>query len=85
MRSIEESDFQANCLALLDEVVQSREPLRIIRKGEAIAVLESASTPAPAEIPHRASLFGGDKGLVSVQGDIMEPVLPGLDEWDAAR
>jgi prevent-host-death family protein len=70
MRAIRASEFMAKCLAILDEVERTGEPVTILKRGRPVARLVP---PALGEIeyPQRA-LFG----TVEILGDIVEPVLP---------
>jgi len=73
-------EFKAKCLAVLDEVEQTGEPVLITKRGKPVARL------APAELPSRESpeaIFGCLRGLVSTSGtgDLTEPIIP-IEEWD---
>ena len=78
MRSIEASELQANCLALLDEIERTGEPVTILKRGRPVARL---LPPVPKEgwYPQHA-LFG----TMKILGDVVEPVLP-AEDWDAER
>lgn len=71
-RTIAASAFKARCLALLDRVAESGEPLVITKRGRAVARLVSA----------RRAEAGSLRGSVTIRGDIVGPV---LDEWEADR
>lgn len=64
--------FQENCLALLEALEASNEPIVIKRAGKPIAKLLS--------VQEEIALFG-ELGGVTGQGDIIAPV---GNEWDAA-
>jgi antitoxin (DNA-binding transcriptional repressor) of toxin-antitoxin stability system len=74
---IKTAEFEANCLALLDEVARTGQGVVITRDGEPIADL----------VPHRQqksrnAARGVWKGKVIIKGDIISP----LDvEWDALK
>jgi len=74
-KAIKASEFKAKCLALIDEVAKSGDPLIITKNGKPLVEL----------VPHRsrqASPLGVWKGRVNIQGDIVSP----LDvEWDALK
>ncbi|ESQ75826.1 prevent-host-death protein [Asticcacaulis sp. AC402] len=72
--SIGAGDFKAKCLKLLDQVVETRQPLTITKHGKPVARL------VPVE-PKRA-LFGALKGSVYYEGDIISPIDA---PWDAAN
>jgi prevent-host-death family protein len=44
-RSIPASEFKAKCLALLDEVAETREPLVVTKRGKAVARVEPVDEP----------------------------------------
>jgi len=71
-QSIGASAFKARCLALLDRVAETGEPLVITKRGRAVARLVSARRAEPASL----------RGSVTFRGDIVAPV---LDEWEADR
>lgn len=73
MQTVKASEFKARCLALMDEVARTGEPLLITKKGKPVAELR----PLPS--PRRKTPFGVHKGLVEIRGDIVTP----LDEpWE---
>ncbi len=72
------SEFKAKCLAILDEVAETGEPVTITKRGRPTALLSPAI--AATEGYPQATLFG----TVEVVGDIIEPVLP-ADSWGAER
>ena len=78
MRSIRASEFKAKCLAILDEVERTGEPITILKRGRPVARL-IPPMPAEGRYPQHA-LFG----TVKITGDVIEPVLP-AEVWDAAR
>jgi prevent-host-death family protein len=71
-RVITASAFKAGCLALLDRVAETGEPLLITKRGRPVARLVSARRADPASL----------RGSVTVRGDIVAPI---LDEWEADR
>jgi prevent-host-death family protein len=75
MQTIGASEFKAKCLALLDRVAETGEPLVVLKRGKPVARV----VPAVVEedLPQT-----GLKGTVEVLGDIVSPALPESD-WDA--
>ena len=74
MQTVKASEFKAKCLALMDEVARTGEPLLITKKGKPVAELR------PLAGLRRKTPFGAHKGLVEIRGDIITP----LDEpWEA--
>lgn len=73
MKTIQAGKFKARCLALLDEVAQSNEPLVITKHGKPVAKL----------LPYDSEKDGSDsslKGVATYIGDIISPI---DDEWEA--
>jgi len=64
--------FKARCLALLDRVAASGEPLLVTKRGRPVARVVPARTPDPPSL----------RGSVTVRGDLVSPV---LDPWDLDR
>lgn len=79
MEIISISKFKATCLARLDRVKRTRQPLLITRKGEPIAEVQP---PSPS---HTAKRWLGSLAATGrIQGDIVAPAVAG-DEWEALR
>ncbi len=75
MQKVKASEFKAKCLALMDEVARTGEPVLVTKNGKPIAELR----------PHRSraeSALGVWKDRLIVKGDIISPV--GAD-WDALK
>jgi prevent-host-death family protein len=64
------SKFKARCLSLLEEVSKTRTPLRVTRRGKALADV----IPASAEAEER-SWIGSMSGSIDIVGDIVSPVI----------
>jgi prevent-host-death family protein len=74
-RMIKASEFKAKCLALLDEVGRTGEPLVITKNGKPVAEL----------VPHKpkkCELIGILKGRGEILGDIISPIDV---EWEALK
>ena len=68
MEQIPISKFKATCLAVLNEVAQTREPVLVTHRGKPIArIVPPASSAA-------GSWLGSMKGSVTIHGDIIAPV-----------
>ncbi|MGH6815755.1 MAG: type II toxin-antitoxin system Phd/YefM family antitoxin [Hyphomicrobiaceae bacterium] len=50
MREIKAGEFKAKCLALIDEVARTGEPLVITKRGKPLARLVAETDPPPASI-----------------------------------
>lgn len=70
MREIAISKFKAKCLSLLQEVSKTKTPLRVTRRGKAIADV----VPASSEGDER-SWIGSLAGTVEIVGDVVSPVI----------
>lgn len=77
MQAVKASEFKAKCLALMDEVARTGEPIRVTKNGKPVAELRPITPPRPV------SPFGWHKGQVQELGDIIEPIEP--DDWEALQ
>jgi prevent-host-death family protein len=64
------SEFKAKCLALLDEVSKTKTPLRITRRGKAIADV-IPSPPAPLE----KDWIGSMSDSIEFRSEVVSPVI----------
>ena len=78
METINASDFKAQCLAILDRVQSTGEPVLILKRGHPVAELLPARR-SQAEYPQMEL-----EGTVTIIGDIIEPVIP-EEDWDCLR
>ena len=70
IREIAISKFKARCLSLLEEVSKTRTPLRVTRRGKAIADVIPTSSDA-----EERSWIGSMSGSIDIVGDIVSPVI----------
>lgn len=72
------TEFKAKCLALIDEMERSGEPLTITRRGKPSLTL----TAQRAQKPDKQSIFGCMKGTFTVPDDVdlTQPIDP---DWEA--
>ena len=70
IREIAISKFKAKCLSLLEEVSKTKTPLRVTRRGKAIADV----IPTSSEAEER-SWIGSMSGSIDIVGDIVSPVI----------
>jgi prevent-host-death family protein len=70
MQEVAISEFKAKCLSLLEEVSKTRTPLRVTRRGKAIADV----VPASSETEER-SWIGSMSDSIDIVGDIVSPVI----------
>jgi prevent-host-death family protein len=73
------SEFKAKCLALLEQVRRTRQPIRITRHGKPVA---EVVPPEPAM--DRSSMFGSMKDSITITGDIISPA-DDEDDWEVLR
>jgi prevent-host-death family protein len=69
-REVAISEFKAKCLSFLEEVSKTKSPLRVTRRGKAIADV----IPACPETDER-SWIGSMSGSIEIVGDIVSPVV----------
>lgn len=79
MKEIAISEFKAKCLAILDEVSKTKKPIRIVRRGKAIA-----EVIPPTVQNERKNWLGFMKGTMEIVGDIMSPATD-PSEWEVLR
>lgn len=77
MEEIAISKFKATCLAVLERVRKTGNPIRVTRFGQVIAQIGPALGPAPRR------LFGRRVGSGEILGDIVGPTGDESD-WEAA-
>ena len=79
MDEIAISKFKATCLAVLEKVKRTGQPILVTRFGHPIARIE----PPPAEAAKRVK-FGGGVGSGRILGDIVGPI-GDISDWEAAQ
>ena len=79
MTTVAISKFKAECLALLEKVRKTGEPLLVTRRGEPVAQV----VPPPPLEPSETSAFGAMAGTAEEIGDILEPL--GESDWEVLR
>ena len=75
MKEMPAGEFKAQCLAVMDRVQQTGEPVLITKHGKPVAKLVPAPS-APDDI------FGYMTGKVKIVGDIVGPVTP-FEDWES--
>ena len=78
MRAVAISEFKAKCLALLDEVAKTKQPLRITRHGKPVA---EVVPPTPV---NNASWIGSMRDTMQILGDIVSPASD-TEDWEVLR
>ena len=72
-KTINAAAFKAKCLALIDQVAESGEPITVTKRGKA-----KVQIVAVREKPK--SLWGATKGTFTILGDIVGPLNEPYDE-----
>ena len=79
MQEMPISKFKATCLAVLERVRKTGEPIVVTRFGQPIAQIE----PPISQPPKRIKL-GGGVGTMRILGDIVGPI-GDISDWEAAQ
>ena len=79
MQEIAISKFKATCLAVLERVRKTGEPVVVTRFGQPIARIEP---PTPG--PTKRIKLGAMAGTVKILGDIVGPISD-ISDWEAAQ
>lgn len=77
MKIIPAGQFKARCLALMDELQRTREPITVTKRGKPVARV----FPPERE---KDDFFGSMAGKGRITGDIVSPVFD-EDEWDCLK
>ena len=76
MREVAISEFKAKCLALLEQVAKTKQPLRVTRFGKPVAEVFP-----PTQVQGRAAWIGSMKDSMEILGDIISPATD-EGEWE---
>lgn len=71
------SKFKATCLAVLERVQKTRQPVLVTRFGQPVA-----QVVPPAAADRSGSWLGSLKGTARITGDVVSP-LGDLSDWEA--
>lgn len=77
MKKIPAAEFKARCLALMEDVRSTKQPLLITKRGKPVAKL----VPVQEE---EDDFIGRLKGIFRVVGDIESPLDP-PEAWESGR
>ena len=72
-RRMAATEFRARCYRLMDEVAETGREVVITKRGKPVAQLRPIR-------PVRESMFGRDRDIIKIHGDITAPIDV---EWDA--
>ena len=77
MKTVPAGKFKAQCLALLDEVEDKREPIIVTKNGRAVARM------VPMPLVEEDPIFGFYRGKLDIVGDVVSPLYSDdeLDEF----
>ena len=70
LREVAISEFKAKCLSLLEEVSKTKTPIRVTRRGKAIADVIPASSDA-----EERNWIGSMSDTIEITGDVVSPVI----------
>lgn len=79
MKEVAISEFKAKCLAMLNQVQKTRQPIRVIRHGKPVAEIVP-----PSPTVDRSAWIGSLEGSMKFLGDIVAPASD-EDEWEVLR
>ena len=79
MRQMAAGEFKAHCLAVMDEVAKTREPVVITKRGKPVAKVVPVEQKKPRKL--MGSLVGV---LLPARGDLTEPTVP-LEDWEMLK
>ncbi|HEY7351615.1 MAG TPA: type II toxin-antitoxin system Phd/YefM family antitoxin [Terriglobales bacterium] len=74
MKKIAAGAFKTRCLAIMDRVQKTGEPVLITKHGKPVARLVPATNDAE-------DIFGYMSGKVKILGDIVGPITP-IEDWE---
>ncbi len=77
MRRVAAGEFKTRCLALMESVRTTKQPLVITKRGKPVAKL------VPVEDPDD-DFIGRLEGIIHVVGDIESPAVP-PEAWEALK
>jgi prevent-host-death family protein len=78
MRTIPAGEFKAKCLAILDEVNATGEPVLITKRGRPVARVD---VPILPDAKSADSIFGCLRHMATIQGDLVASEFTD-DEWE---
>ena len=78
MKEISASKFKAQCLAEMEKVRKTRQPILVTKFGEPLVEI------VPANPPKKKDWMGKMKGKMEIVGDIVGPIIP-EEDWDMLK
>ena len=83
MRTMAAGEFKAKCLAVMDEVQATGQPVLITKRGKPVVMLTEPVKQVAQKVSVD-SIFNSLRDMISVPediGDLTEPIFP-LEDWD---
>jgi prevent-host-death family protein len=77
MMTIQAAEFKARCLAIMEQVRATKEPVLITKRGRPVAKLLPAQGSSD-------DFIGRLEGVIKIVGDIESPIEP-PESWEALR
>ena len=77
MKTMAAGEFKAHCLAVMDDVRMTREPVLITKRGRPVAKLVPPDGTSD-------DFLGRLEGVVKIVGDIESPIEP-PENWEVLR
>jgi prevent-host-death family protein len=77
MKEISISEFRTHCSRLIEEVSKTKQPIRIMRRGKAVAEVHPPS-------PRAGDWIGSMKDSIKILGDIVGPAGEESD-WEVLK
>lgn len=85
MRTVPAGEFKAKCLAIMDQLKATGEPVLVTRRGKPLAKVSLPDEETSHVSPE--SIFGFLRGMGTIVGDpddLVGPIIP-LEDWDHLR
>jgi prevent-host-death family protein len=82
VRTMPAGEFKAKCLAVIDEVAATGEPVLVTKRGKPAARIVPPGNPLQLEKPE--DIFGALRGMIDPSSDLdslVDPIIP-EEEWE---
>lgn len=73
MKKVPASHFKTHCLALMDDVLETGEPIIVTKRGKPVVQVIPVDEPV--------QILGRLKGIFKVTGNITDPAIP-PEDWE---
>ncbi len=78
MRKMPAGQFKTHCLTVMDEILATREPVVVTKRGKPVVKVMPLSTTISDNV------FDCLRGEMEILGDVESTAIP-PDDWDVAR